>query len=285
MAAVLARFALWAVAAFCVVALLALSGLRPSGRTAEAAAPPTVGDVVRNFATGPLKPARTSSRIPYDLDPRAERFYVHVPNSYSDRVHYGLIVYIDPSDQITAEPSGWADVLDRRRLLFVAPLNAGNDQAIERRWGLGVLAALEMMRHYSIDPNRVYVSGLSGGARVAGQLGFFQPDVFRGTIQNCGADFYQHVPKVLANSDVDTNGHQYGFLNATPNEVAGAKSVRFALITGSRDFRHGNILDLYNGGFAKSGLRARLFDVSGMGHQPASPATLEAALDFVEGME
>jgi hypothetical protein len=59
--------------------------------------------------------------------------------------------------------------------------------------------------------------------------------------------------------------------------------VRFALITGSGDFRRGNILDIFNGGFAREGFQARLFDIPGMAHDTADPQTLSAALDFLEG--
>ena len=103
-----------------------------------------------------------------------------------------------------------------------------------------------------------------------------------GTIQNCGADFYLRVPKVFASSEVDTNGQGYGFFDATRDEIDRARRVRFTLITGPRDFRHGNILDIYNGGFAKFGLQAKLFDIPGMGHETADATTLDAALDFID---
>jgi hypothetical protein len=55
------------------------------------------------------------------------------------------------------------------------------------------------------------------------------------------------------------------------------------LITGTRDFRRGNILDIFNGGFAHDGFQAKLFDVRGMGHDVADGETLSAVLDFLEG--
>jgi len=239
-------------------------------------------EFITTFDAGAISPPHQDAHITYNLNPTAERFYIHIPAAASSSTRFGLLVYIPPTEQIIALPEDWADVLDQRNLLFIAPLNAGNNQISSRRLGLAVLAALEMMRYYQIDPQRVYVSGLSGGARMAGLLGFYQPDVFHGTIQNCGADFYQPVPKVLAQSEVDTNGGPYGIFDATPDEINQAQRVRFALITGSGDFRHGNILDIYNGGFANSGLRAKLFDVKGMGHRTADATTLSAALDFVE---
>jgi hypothetical protein len=192
-----------------------------------------------------------------------------------------LIVFIDSDDQLTEPPIGWAPVLDARHLLFVAPQNAGNRQDTARRLGLGVLAGSEMLKHYRLDRERIYVSGYSGGARIAGMLGFFQSDLFRGTIQNCGTDFYQNVPKVHATSLVDNAGFPFLF-QATEREIRGAKHVRFALITGSEDFRRGNILDIFYGGFTRAGFQVRLFDVPGMSHDVAGGATLNSALDFLE---
>jgi predicted esterase len=140
-----------------------------------------------------------------------------------------------------------------------------------------------MMKIYRVDPTRVFAAGFSGGARMSGLLGFYQPDIFRGTIQNCGADFYKPVPIVAATSQFDTAGHPYGLLEAVPADVIGARRVRFVLITGSNDFRHGNMLDIFHGGFEADGFRARLFDVPGMSHDICDRETFARALDFLEG--
>jgi poly(3-hydroxybutyrate) depolymerase len=187
-----------------------------------------------------------------------------------------------PGDDVESVPMGWGRILDRRHLLFIAPLHAGNNYDTSRRLGLAVLAAEEMVRHYRIDPRRIYASGWSGGARIAGMLGFYQPDLFHGTIQSCGADFYAHVEDVFGKSGVDTHGNSYGIFDATQSETNEAKTVSFVLITGSNDFRRGNILDIYKGGLAKFGFRARLFDVPSMGHSTADAMTFDAALNFIE---
>jgi hypothetical protein len=238
------------------------------------------GDFLTSFGIGRVQIAEDAN-VDYDLDPSVERFYVHVPDDYTGRADYGLMVFMYPGDRITEEPPGWTPVLDRRRLLFVAPQKAGNGQATSRRLGLAVLAAEAMMHRYWIDPKRVYVSGWSGGARIAGLLGFVQPDVFHGTVQSCGADFYLHVPRLYATSDA--NGNSYGFFEANQSEIDHARhSVRFTFITGDNDFRRGNVLDVFNGGFARFGFQARLFDIPGMGHVPADGDALSAALGYVD---
>ncbi len=240
------------------------------------------GDFTAAFGGGAPLPTHPEPHIDDGLDPASERFNIHVPAGYTADGTYGLVVYIDPFDAPTGPPAGWEAVLDRRKLLFVQPLLAGNGEAVSRRLGLGVMAAQEMGRRYRLDPARLYAAGLSGGARMAGRLGFYRPDLFHGTIQSCGADFDRPVPRVFATQETADRYGSYGELDASAAEDAQARGVRFALITGPGDFRHGNIVDLYNGGFAAHGFQAKLFDVPGMTHSPASAASLEAALGFVD---
>ena len=240
------------------------------------------GDFVTAFGGERLAPKYRSPHVAYRLNPGAERFFVHVPVSYAADALYGLIVFTDADERIDRVPNDWAKILDQRKFLFIAAENAGNSQDTNRRLGLAVLGALEMMKRYRIDPKRVYAAGFSGGARMSGLLGFFQPDIFHGTIQNSGADFYTRVPTVYASSWISTTGQPYGQFEATSGEIARAKRVRFVLITGTNDFRRGNILDIYNGGFAKQHFAAKLIDVPGMNHAICDAVALSAALDFIE---
>lgn len=236
------------------------------------------------FPIGPGRPPSQSSYIDYRLDYNKERFYVYRPANYDPKETWGLLVYISPADSYQGLPPGWDSVLKNNKLLFVCPQGAGNGCDQGRRLGLGVMAALEMCQTHRIDPNRVYAAGLSGGARTAGQLGFYQSDLFHGTIQACGADFYKPVPVVRATSHTDSNGNpNYGLFQASPQEVKAARShQKFVFITGPGDFRHGNILDLYEGGFLPDGFNCKLIDVPGMGHQDCKASVLQQALDFLK---
>jgi hypothetical protein len=258
-------------------AILACSACQKSAQAGS-----RIGTFFVIFGGPSLTPKRLSSHVAYNLDPTKERYLVHVPTGYSGKDSYGLIVFIDASDELNSLPAGWEAALDVRKYIFVAAQNSGNDQARGRRLGLAVLGALEVAKQYRIDPNRVFVAGFSGGARMAGMLGFYQSDLFRGTIQNCGADFYRSVPIALATSQVDTVGKPYGLLEASQEDVVAAKQVRFALVTGSGDFRRGNILDIFHGGFKRDGFQAELFDVPGMGHDICRGETLIRILDFLE---
>ena len=233
------------------------------------------------FGGASSTPQHMSSHIAYDLVPGNEQYLLYVPASYTGSEPFGLIVftYSDPKARL---PVGWQTVLDARKYIFVAAKNAGNDQPEARRLGLAVMGAMKVLNMYRIDPDRVYAAGFSGGARMAGLLGFYQSDIFRGTLQNCGADFYRPVPLDQATSQVDNVGKPYGLLDASDNDVLHARETRFALITGTNDFRRGNILDIFHGGFERDRFKAKLFDVSGMGHDICDGVTLARALDFLE---
>jgi predicted esterase len=225
-----------------------------------------------------------SRYIRYDFDLNQEHFWLYVPPGYDGHEPWGLIVYTSPGPKREELPEEWGQVLIDDKLLFICPQQDGNDQHGDRREGLAVVAALEMIKLYSIDPNRVYATGFSGGARVACRLGFHQSDIFHATIQCCGADFNQPVPRVsVTDADLQTYPEAYGLLDADPQEVDKAKkNLKFVLITGSADFRQHFIEDIYNGGFKNEGFNATLLNVPGMGHEPCPARTLREALDFIE---
>jgi len=264
----------------CVMAVPAVLFLSSCHRS-EASSPQT-GLFLRSFGGQRAIPSRLNPHVGYDLDPNVERYFIYVPQSYTGADRYGLIVFTNADNEMQELPVGWKSVLDARRYIFVAAQNAGNDQYRGRRLGLAVLAALKIQQQYRIDPGRVYAAGFSGGSRMAGLLGFYQSDVFRGTLQNCGADFYKAVPVVEATSLLDTAGKPYGLLDASEEEVRKAKGVAFVLITGTNDFRRGNILDIFHGGFEQDGFKAKLFDVPGMAHDISNGEILARALDFLE---
>ncbi len=228
-------------------------------------------------------PQVRSKQIDYSIVPGSEKYYVWVPANYDGSAPFGLMVYISSYEDCTAVPAGWQDVLAKHKMLFVCPQSAGNNcRSQERRNGLALSGALAMKVKYKIDPGRIVAAGISGGARTASDLGFLQSDVFRKTLQDCGTNFCRKVPWKVAQTVVDTVGKPYGVLQATADEVSRAKrSTRFCLITGSGDFRRGNIIDIYNEGFLQDGFQARLFDVPGMGHQDCDAATLEQALQYL----
>ncbi len=139
------------------------------------------------------------------------------------------------------------------------------------------------MTKNNIDRNRIFVSGFSGGSRTANELCFYQNDIYKGAVLCCGVDFNFKVSKVNATLDTDINGNPYGNMLVVSDEDFNyaSNNLKFARITGANDFRRGNILDIYNGGFNPYNFNAKLFDVSKMSHENCSGEILGKALSFL----
>lgn len=224
-----------------------------------------------------IQPAVKNSGIDYNINLANERFDVHIPFGHNATSPFGLLVFIAPSDEIVVPPQ-WKSALKEQRLAWIAPQKAGNKQFVSRRAGLAVAAALKMIDELKLNSNRVYISGFSGGARCACSTAFRHPEIFSGCIAICGAEFYKPVPKKEA-----TRNDEYGVFKL-PGELAerDKHNLYFALITGKTDFRYGNMMDIYKGGFEPNGIKSKLMDINGMGHQLCTGQTLSEAIKFVD---
>lgn len=121
------------------------------------------------------------------IDLTRERFTVYAP-AQAPAGGYGLLVFVPPWEN-GGLPQGWAPVLDRAGVIFVSASQSGNSASpFSRRAPLALLAAVNIMARYPVDPQRVYVGGLSGGSRVAMRLALGYPDLFTGALLNAGSD-------------------------------------------------------------------------------------------------
>jgi predicted esterase len=121
------------------------------------------------------------------VDLAQERFNLYVPPE-APPGGYGVLVFVSPSPRGDV-PTRWIPVLERRGMIFVSAENAGNDASpLGRRDPLALTAAINVMKRYPVDPQHVYVSGFSGGSRVALRLAVAYPDLFRGALLMAGSD-------------------------------------------------------------------------------------------------
>jgi dienelactone hydrolase len=116
-----------------------------------------------------------------------EKFAVYVP-SHAPLHGYSLLVFVPPWPDARV-PSQWISTMDRHGMIFVSAAKSGNEASVlDRREPLALLAALNVMRHYPVDPQQVYIGGFSGGSRVALRIALGYPDVFHGALLNAGSD-------------------------------------------------------------------------------------------------
>jgi predicted esterase len=154
----------------------------------------SAGEIVRRMLS-PLEGARViqaSARTGAALQGQAvdlakERFALYVPPQ-APADGYALFVFVSPSN-VANVPLSWTSIFDRHGLIFVTAERSGNDQNVfDRREPLAILAALNVMRRYRVNPERVYIGGFSGGARVAQRLAVGYPELFHGVLLDAGSD-------------------------------------------------------------------------------------------------
>src|SRR5207247_7667536 len=77
-------------------------------------------------------------------------------------------------------------------IIYISADNTGNGRDMIPRIGLPLDAVHNMTQRYHIDPDRIYISGFSGGAMACAVLYRAYPEVFSGVFSMSGGDFYTH---------------------------------------------------------------------------------------------
>ena len=118
---------------------------------------------------------------------------VSAPTAAAEGEPHGLFVFISPRDQGSV-PGNWQETLEENRLIWVGPNEAGN--RVSTLWRAAVaLESIDLAtRRYTINPDRIYISGHSGGARVASTVAFFHSDRFTGGLYFAGVNWYEPTP-------------------------------------------------------------------------------------------
>jgi hypothetical protein len=274
---------LWLLAFCCALAFVA--DLHAASQPVAPQAGPPVGLSVIQFKNVPVQagPPEVKERLhcienPGSLDPAKDAFQLLVPKNYRPEQRWGVLVWISPSDSARI-PQEWEEVLAKHRLLFVGAMKAGNSRNILERIQLAVLASAGMRERFAVDERRVYVSGFSGGARVASMLGVAYADMFTGTASFMGVNFYTDLPSA--------DGKKLYPPQYIPDdqvlEIAKRRS-RFVLVSSERDFNKSDTRIVWEQGFKKEGFPAVAYmEVPGLGHSMPPAEWLEKALQFLDG--
>jgi hypothetical protein len=135
------------------------------------------------------------------LDVARERFVTYAPARVPPH-GYALLVFVPPWPEAKLPP-GWGPVLDRFGMIYVSAARSGNaENILTRREPLALIEAQNIVHRYPVDPDRIYVGGMSGGSRIALRLALDFPDVFRGGLLNAGSDPVGVSPIALPAKDL-----------------------------------------------------------------------------------
>lgn len=185
---------------------------------------------------------------------------VFVPPDYDPENPPGLIVYISPT-QSGRLPDRWDQVLSAQNLIWVAANKSGNQVPVQRRALFAVIAPTLIEQGYVIDRERLYVSGMSGGGKMASMVATDHAHIFKGAIFNCGVEFW----------------------DATPRRIDAVKSNRYVFVTGEYDQALRPTRRVH-GRYRKAGVsQVKLMVIDDMGHGNPPPAEFEEAIEFLDG--
>jgi predicted esterase len=214
----------------------------------------------------------------YDI--KKESFEMYVPDCYDSNTPFGLIVWISAGPGGPIETyQGSKELMDKHKLIWVGANNSGNtEDTYKRRIPLALDAAYNVHKLYNIDPNRIYVGGISGGGRVASRTAFHHSDVYAGGIFVIGADYWVNMTVPGKNTI-----WRASFPRPQPRFLLRAKKHgRYVLLTGDNDVNMLEMHTYYQKGYSKFLNNVLYIQVPGMGHQMPPPDELDKALDFVD---
>jgi hypothetical protein len=219
-----------------------------------------------------------------DYDLEKESFDAYVPPKYDGKKPFGLLVFISPGPKGGVagfdRDGGWRKSLDEREIIWIGPNNAGNNRPPLMRLSLALDAAHNAAKKWKIDPERVYIGGVSGGGRCTSMLLMGFPDVFRGGYSIIGADFFRHLK-----SPEKGGLYQGVFKPPTGKNLALAKQRRFVLLTGDNDANREQMRIIHKT-LAKEGWKNTFyFQVPEMGHVPPNGEWFAKGLNALDGEE
>jgi len=191
---------------------------------------------------------------------------LYVPPNYDGSEAFGVLVYVSPGDGAVSLLPGWDKVFQEKKLIYCSPFGAGNKQADMRRIALALDSAASVRAGYKIDPNRLIVSGTSGGGATATTIGvnyaeFLAIDCSRGSYPDHELCF-----PYLDSGDI--------------REVARQKK-RFAWVSGPKDRNYASIKRGV-AAWEEAGVKSKLFEDPNQGHAAATEDLLRQALTWIE---
>lgn len=195
-------------------------------------------------------------------------FSVYVPETQDMSTPAGLMVYVSPIASGSI-PDTWREIFERHKLIWVSVNQSGNTMAAERRIVEAKLSVAFISRYYNIDEQRIFVSGMSGGAQIATIAAFLYPDLFKGGLFFCGVNpWSERDPDPWAQNP--------------PEKLSVIQQNRYVFLSGTEDFKLAAIARAYRL-YKKAGIEnSKLIVIDNMGHELPGARDLDSALGFLD---
>ncbi len=173
-----------------------------------------------------------------------QKYQFFAPSKTDPKRPMPLIVFIPAG----ADPAGWnvlKSLCEKEGILFASPHGAGNSTPASQRSRIILDVLDDIRRNYTIDADQTYLTGFSGGGRMACSLAFCLPEYFGGVFPICGT-------------------------NPLPNVTYLRHRVRdrlsAAFLTGEKDFNRKENELYMQPWFEELGIRTKVWVAANLGH-------------------
>lgn len=201
-----------------------------------------------------------AAKLPAGYDSKKQRYQLYAPPGADSKKPTALVIFISPGDQPMGWPA-WKKVCQDHKVLFCSPYGAGNACPAGQRTRIILDMFDDVRKQYRIDPERTYISGFSGGGRMACAIGFALPEWFGGVAPICGTN--------------PISGPTY-----LRHRITERLSVAF--ITGAKDFNRKENEEYMYPYFQELRIGSKLWVVTGLGHAVPSAAVVEEVHNWLE---
>jgi len=199
--------------------------------------------------------------LPADYDSTKQVYDLYVPTDYDAKKSYPVVLFVSPGDG----PGGvkeWEPVCKQKGIIFAAPHGAGNNCPTQRRVRIVLDVLDDVRRNFNTDADRTYITGFSGGGRIAGGIAHALPEYFGGMAPICATGDLRDEALWLQHRLIDR--------------------LSVALVTGESDFNRGECERFKGPWLTEMGVRTKVWVVPKLGHGVPGAATLTEVYDWLE---
>lgn len=201
-----------------------------------------------------------AGKVPKDFDSTRQRYQLYVPKVEKKPEAWPLILFVSAGDK-PAGLDAWKKVCEANGVLFCSPYAAGNPVPAGQRTRIILDVLDDVRRQFPVNPDQTYISGFSGGGRMACAIGLALPECFGGIAPICGTNPLTKL----------------AFLRHRAEE-----RLSLAFITGEKDFNRKETETFMHRWMEDVGVRTEKWVVPGMGHAIPGDKVLSEVYDWLQ---
>lgn len=139
------------------------------------------------------KPGVAVNHVPIAAD-TSESYALYLPSNYTTTQKFPVVFFFDAHKRGAIVVKKYKNVAEKLGFILVASNNSENGQTTDVRNQILYHFMQDVEKRFSLDPQRIYTSGFSGGARVAAGIGLFNKSVAGTMGLEAGFPGIQQIP-------------------------------------------------------------------------------------------